>query len=428
VGPLPPTWSVAPFAALLLAIAVLPVAAPRLWAPNRNKALLGALLGLPVAAWVGAREPAALGHALHEYLAFVSLLGALYVIAGGVVVRGTLAGTPGRNAALLASGAVAASLIGTTGASVLLIRPLLRANSARRRVTHLVVFFIFVVSNAGGLLTPLGDPPLYLGFLRGVPFLWTLRLFPQWLFVNGALLLLCYAVDSSLYRKEGLAGPGHLGAAAAGPEVPVHLVGGRNLLYLAGVVGVLLAAGTLDLPPGAQEAGLLALAALSWLTTPRAHHLENGFEWHPIVEVAVVFAGLFATMTPALQLLNARGAGLGLASPAQYFWVSGLLSSILDNAPTYLAFASVASGVMGTDAGALGQLLATERGAAMLRAISLGAVLMGANSYVGNGPNFMVRAIAERGGVRMPGFFGYLAWSGAVLLPLWAAVTWLFLR
>ena len=428
MGPLLPIWSVAPFAALLLAIAVLPVAAPRVWAPNRNKAILSALLGLPVAAWVGALAPAALGHAAHEYLAFIALLGALYVIAGGIVVRGTLAGTPGVNAALLGAGAVAASLIGTTGASVLLIRPLLRANSARRRVAHVVVFFIFVVSNAGGLLTPLGDPPLFLGFLRGVPFLWTLRFVPEWLFVNGALLLTFYLVDSTRFRREDLETPGDLDEVAVRHQVPLHLAGGLNLVWLAGVVAVLVGSGLLALPVGVPEAGMLGLAALSWFTTPRALHRENGFSWHPIEEVAVVFAGLFATMIPAMQLLQAHGAALGLATPVQFFWATGLLSSLLDNAPTYLAFGAVASGMAGTDAGAFGQLLATERGARLLEAISLGAVLMGANTYVGNGPNFMVRAIAEQGGVRMPGFFGYLAWSGAVLLPLWGAVTWIFLR
>ena len=233
IGELLPTWSVAPFAAMLLCIAVLPLLAPHLWEPNRNKAILSALLGLPVAAWMAVLEPGALLHTAHEYVAFIVLLGALFVISGGIVVRGTLAGTPGLNASLLAIGAVAASLIGTTGASVLLIRPLLRANSVRRRVVHVVVFFIFVVSNAGGLLTPLGDPPLFLGFLRGVPFLWTLRLFPQWLFVNGVLLVLFYVVDSTIFRQEDLETPGDLDEVAVKHQVPVH-VGRRPQLPLPG--------------------------------------------------------------------------------------------------------------------------------------------------------------------------------------------------
>jgi Na+/H+ antiporter NhaD/arsenite permease-like protein len=428
MGQLLPLWSVAPFAAMLLCIAVLPLLLPHLWEKNRNKAVLSVLLGLPVAVWMATLEPGVLLDTAHEYVAFIALLGALFVISGGIVVRGTLAGTPGLNTTLLGIGAVAASLIGTTGASVLLIRPLLRANSVRKRVVHVVVFFIFVVSNAGGLLTPLGDPPLFLGFLRGVPFLWTLRLFPQWIFVNGVLLVLFYVVDSTVFRKEDLETPGDLDEVAVKHQVPVHVVGRQNLLYLAGVVGVLLLSGTLALPAGVQEVGMLGMAALSWFTTPRALHVENGFSWGPIEEVAVIFAGIFATMIPALQILNARGASLGLSSPAQYFWASGALSSFLDNAPTYLTFASAASGVMGTDAGALGQLLASERGTAMLRAVSLGSVLMGANTYIGNGPNFMVRSIAEQSGVKMPSFFGYMAWSGAVLIPLFVAVTFVFMR
>ncbi len=423
-----PVWAVVPFAALLLCIAVLPLVAGRFWDRNRNKALVSLALGLPVVIGVAALDPSRLGHALHEYVAFIVLLGALFVISGGIVVRGTLAGTPGLNAVLLACGAVLASLIGTTGASMVLIRPLLRANSVRRRTAHVVVFFIFVVSNAGGLLTPLGDPPLFLGFLRGVPFLWTLCLFPHWLFVNGILLVIAYVVDSTLFRKEDLETPGDLDELAVRHQVPVHVAGTLNLLWLAGVVAVLLVAGWIRLPTGVQEAGMAAMAVLSWLTTPRALREENAFSFAPIVEVAVVFAGIFATMVPALEILNARGAELGPSAPWHFFWASGALSSFLDNAPTYLTFVSTASGLVGTDSTNLGQLLGAARGAQLLAAISLGSVLMGANTYIGNGPNFMVRAIAERSGVRMPGFFGYMAWSGAVLLPVFVAVTLVFLR
>ncbi len=428
LGKLLPAWSVLPFAAMLLAIAVLPLAAPGFWDRNRNKALLSLALGLPVAAWMASLEPMVLAHAAHEYAAFILLLGALFVISGGIVVRGTLAGTPGLNTALIAIGAVLASLIGTTGASMVLIRPLLRANSVRRRKQHVVVFFIFVVANAGGLLTPLGDPPLFLGFLRGVPFLWTLRLWPEWLFVNGALLLLFFVIDSTIFRAEDLASPGDLDKVAVEHEVPVHVAGKRNVLYLAGVVAVLVAAARLQPPAGVQEAGLAAMAALSWFTTPRALHAENGYTWHPIEEVAILFAGIFATMIPALEILNARGAELGLRAPWHFFWASGALSSFLDNAPTYLTFTAAASGVVGADAARLGGLLASEQGRALLAAVSLGSVLMGANTYIGNGPNFMVKAIAEHSGLRMPGFFRYMAWSGAVLIPLFVAVTFLFLR
>lgn len=423
-----PAWSVLPFAAMLVAIAVMPLAAPHFWEHNRNKAIFSLLLGVPVAAWMASHDASAVLHTAHEYAAFIILLGSLFVIAGGIVVRGTLAGTPGLNVAVLGIGAVLASLIGTTGASVLLIRPLLRANSVRQRKAHVVVFFIFVVANAGGLLTPLGDPPLFLGFLRGVPFLWTLRLWPEWLFAVGALLAIFYVLDSTIFRQEDIATPGDLDEIAVKHQEPVHLVGGLNFLYLGGVVAVLLASGSYRLPTGVQEGGMLAMAALSWLTTPRPLREENGFSWAPIVEVAVVFAGIFATMIPALAILQARGGELGISAPWQFFWATGLLSSLLDNAPTYLTFAAAASGLLGTDAAQLGQLLATPRGVDLLTAISLGAVLMGANTYIGNGPNFMVKAIAEQGGVRMPGFFGYMAWSGAVLLPLFVAVTLLFLR
>ncbi len=428
LGKLLPAWSVLPFAAMLLAIATLPLAAPGFWDRNRNKALLSLALGLPVAAGMATLEPAVLAHAAHEYAAFILLLGALFVISGGIVVRGTLAGTPGLNTGLLAIGAVLASLIGTTGASMVLVRPLLRANSIRRRKQHVVVFFIFVVANAGGLLTPLGDPPLFLGFLRGVPFLWTLRLWPEWLFVNGALLLTFFVIDSTIFRAEDLATPGDLDEAAVEHEVPIHVAGKRNVLYLAGVVAVLVAAARWQPPAGVQEAGLAAMAALSWFTTPRTLHAENGYTWHPIQEVAILFAGIFATMIPALEILNARGAELGLREPWHFFWASGALSSFLDNAPTYLTFTAAASGVVGADAARLTGLLASERGRDLLAAVSLGSVFMGANTYIGNGPNFMVKAIAEHGGLRMPGFFRYMAWSGAVLVPLFVAVTFLFLR
>ena len=423
-----PAWSVVPFGLMLLAIAVLPMVAPHFWERNRNKALVSLVLGGPVALWIGLLDPAAVLHTAHEYAAFVVLLGALFVISGGVVVRGTLAGTPGVNTVLLALGAVLASLIGTTGASMVLVRPLLRANSVRRDKTHVVVFFIFVVANAGGLLTPLGDPPLFLGFLRGVPFLWTLRLAPIWLLVNGALLLVFYVVDSTLFRREDLATPGDLDEIAVAHEVPVSVAGGLNFVWLAGIVAVLLAAGTLHLPRGVQEAGMLLLVLLAWVTTPRALREENGFGFGPIVEVAALFAGIFATMIPALAVLNARGGELGVRTGWQFFWASGLLSSFLDNAPTYLTFASVGSGLLGTDAADLGQLLAHPDGPAILTAVSAGSVLMGANTYIGNGPNFMVKAIAELSGVEMPGFFRYMLWSGLILVPLFVAVTLVFFR
>ncbi len=423
-----PFWSVVPFVLMLLCIAVLPLVAGHFWEHNRNKAIFSAVLGLPVAIWMARLDLTVLLHTAHEYAAFIILLGALYVISGGIVVRGTLSGTPGLNAALLGIGAILASLIGTTGASMVLIRPLLRANSIRMRKVHVIIFFIFIVSNAGGLLTPLGDPPLFLGFLRGVPFLWTLRLWLEWLLVNGALLILFYFVDSTIFRKEDLETPYNLDVVAVEHHVPVHIVGKHNFFLLGGIVVVLLASGYLHLPTGVQELGMLALAAISWFGTPRALHEENSFSWTPIVEVAVVFAGIFATMIPALQILNARGAEFGLTEPWQFFWASGTLSSFLDNAPTYLTFTAAASGLLGTDAANLSQLLGTAKGVSLLTAISLGSVLMGANTYIGNGPNFMVKSIAEQSGIKMPSFFGYMAWSCGILLPLFVAVTVIFLR
>lgn len=423
-----PFWSVLPFGLMLLAIAVMPLVAEHFWEHNRNKALFSAILGLPVAIWMATLEPAVLLHTFHEYAAFIILLGSLYVISGGVVVQGTLAGTPGLNTILLSIGAVVASLIGTTGASMVLIRPLLRANSVRNRKVHIIVFFIFIVSNAGGLLTPLGDPPLFLGFLRGVPFLWTLRLVLPWLLVNGVLLILFFIIDSTIFRKEDLETPYNLDVVAVEHQVPVHILGKRNLALLAGIVVVLLASGHWSLPPGVQEGGMLLLALTSWFGTSRALHRLNAFAWGPIIEVAVIFAGIFATMIPALQILNARGAEFGLTAPWQYFWASGTLSSFLDNAPTYLTFTAAASGLLGTDAANLSQLLATAKGATLLTAVSLGSVFMGANTYIGNGPNFMVKSIAEQSGIKMPSFFGYMAWSCGILIPIFVVVTFVFLR
>jgi len=439
---------VGPFAAYLLAIALVPLVASRFWERNRNKLLVAVLASLPTLVYLlgVAPTPGAtwLWHSAREYAAFLALLGALFAISGGIHLRGSLAGTPLVNSAVLGLGAVLASVLGTTGASVLLIRPLLRANAARERKTHIVIFFIFVVANGGGLLTPLGDPPLFLGFLRGVPFLWTLRLFGPWIFVNGCLLAIFNVLDQIVLDREELERPGsQLEEVQRVPE-PLRVEGGLNFAWLAGVLGLLLALGAwgpsgsgsgADLRVALQVGGLLLLTSLSLLSTPREVRARNGFTWAPILEVAAVFLGIFVTMIPALRLLEARGGELGLTAPWHFFWASGLLSSFLDNAPTYLVFASLAVGAVngvspgaGLHADALGGLVAHPQGAIYLAAVSCGSVLMGANSYIGNGPNFMVKAIAEAAGVRMPGFFGYLAWSGAILIPLFAAVTLLFFR
>lgn len=407
-----PLGSAAPFAGLLLAIALLPVLAPRWWHANRNKALVSLVFGGPVAAWFLWRSPSLVGHAALEYLAFTALLGALFTISGGIRLEGFPSGTPASNAALLGLGAVLANLIGTTGAAMVLIRPLLRANAGRRSRTPHVFFFILIVANSGGCLTPLGDPPLFLGFLRGVPFAWTLGLWREWLAVVGTLLGIFFAWDVVRFRREG---------AAAAPAGRLRLEGLPNLILLGGVVGAVLAGGLWIRPRWGEEASMAAqaammaaLAGLSLLWTPREVREANEFVWPPFMEILVLFAGIFAAMIPAVEVLRARGPSLGLSSPAQYFWATGVLSAFLDNAPTYLAFLSVAQHLPDEVAGTTH---------AVLRAISLGAVFFGAATYIGNGPNFMVRAIAEEAGVRMPSFFGHLAWSAVVLGPVLAGLT-----
>ena len=326
------------------------------------------------------------------------------------MLDGDLQATPRVNTAFLALGALFASFVGTTGASMLLIRPLLRTNSERRHVVHTVVFFIFLVSNIGGCLTPLGDPPLFLGYLQGVPFAWTFRLAAEWLFTSGLLLVIYFIWDTRAYARETVADLREDRLAVK----PLRLAGGENLLLLLGIV---VAAAFLDAPW--REAAMVALALASLKRTPRDLRRANHFSFDPILEVAAVFAGIFLTMIPALDLLRARGAALGVREPWQFFWASGVLSSFLDNAPTYLTFLALAQG-QGMAAEVVG---VPHR---ILAAISLGAVFMGANTYIGNGPNFMVRSIAESRGVKMPSFGGYMLYSGAVLLPVFALVTLVF--
>ena len=408
----PPVVSVLPFVAMLLAIAVGPLWAPRWWESNRSKAAAAAVLGLPILALYGVRRPATLAHAAGDYVSFILLLSGLYVVSGGIRLRGDLVATPVTNAAFLALGALLASFIGTTGASMLLVRALLQTNSERTRVKHTVVFFIFLVSNVGGMLTPLGDPPLFLGYLAGVPFAWTFSLWRPWALMVGALLAAYLVVDAVHFAREPLAA---IRRDRAQRE-PLRLDGALNIAWL---VGVVLAVALLRAPW--REGAIVALAALSLRTTAPALRRANGFSAGPMIEVAVLFAGIFLTMIPALDLLRLRGPELGIRQPWEFFWASGLLSSFLDNAPTYLTFL------------ALGQSLGLPADfagvpAPILAAISVGAVAMGANTYIGNAPNFMVKAIAEDAGIAMPGFFGYMAYSGAILIPLFAVVTIVFFR
>jgi Na+/H+ antiporter NhaD/arsenite permease-like protein len=427
-----PAWSVAPFVLLLLAIALLPLAAGHWWHHNRNKAIVAALCGIPAAAYLvyvqlatGQPALAALAYELVQYVSFIILLGSLYTVSGGIVLAGDFAPRPLTNTAFLACGAVLANFIGTTGASVLLIRPVLRINRHRRHTGHLPIFFIFTVSNLGGLLTPLGDPPLFLGFLNGVPFAWTLTLWPEWLVANGIVLAVFYAWDTLAYRREAPAAI----AQDVGEVQPFRLRGAINLLLLAGIIGAVLFPSRVEPPWGELGGGfaMVALAVLSLLLTPGKLRQENAFTWEPITEVAILFAGIFVTMVPALDLLAAHGREFGLSEPWQYFWLTGLLSGFLDNAPTYLTFATVAAGSSDFSRLVHNQVegLDCQR---VLRAISCGAVFLGAMTYIGNGPNFMVKAIAHEAGFRTPSFFGYLAYSCLILLPVFVLITFLFFR
>jgi Na+/H+ antiporter NhaD/arsenite permease-like protein len=405
-------YTVLPFALMLLAIAIAPLCTPHWWEKNGNKLIVSLVLGAPILVLYLVRHPAALLTTAEDYVSFIVLLAGLYVISGGIVMRGDLVATPATNAAFLGGGAVLASVIGTTGASMLLIRPLLQTNQERTHVTHTVIFFVFLVSNIGGMLTPLGDPPLFLGYLQGVPFAWTLGLWPHWLVMTVALLAVYVAWDRRAYASEPL-------AAVLRDRARVEPIGVRGTLNFVWLGGVVVAVALLHAPW--REAVIAALAAASLWRTPREIRRANGFTAYPIVEVAVLFLGIFLTMVPALELLRVRGGELGVRHPWQFFWASGGLSSFLDNAPTYLTFLALGQGLRLAD-----EVVGVPH--AILTAISVGSVAMGANSYIGNAPNFMVKSIAEEAGVRMPSFFGYMLYSGLILVPLFGVVTILFFR
>jgi Na+/H+ antiporter NhaD/arsenite permease-like protein len=432
-------WAL-PFAGILLTIAVAPLLVPRLWHRHYGKlAFVWAVLTLaPLAAIHGVSAAGgALVHALlAEYMSFIVLLFALYVVAGGILVTGNLRGTPLVNTAILAFGTAIASVVGTTGAAMILIRPLLRANAARLHNVHVVVFFIILVANVGGALSPLGDPPLFVGFLRGVDFFWTTRHLLLPTVLVAALVLAAFVViDLWFYRKDRRITM----VGETPPAVNLSVRGTINLLLIAVIIGAILAApawkpgiafdiyGTkVELQNLVRDA-VLVLAALASLSLTREEHREaNGFTFDPIVEVAILFAGIFVCIIPVLAMLEAGNdgafAGLLAAVTARdgtphdiaYFWLTGALSAVLDNAPTYLVFFELAGGDAHMLMGAL---------ASTLKAISMGAVYMGALTYIGNAPNLMVYAIAVERGVKMPSFFGYIVWAAAILLPVLALVT-----
>ena len=440
-GFLPPIWTVLPFLGILLSIALFPLFAHHFWEHHYPKIsifwLVLAVILMVVSLPSGTTFTAAFGtkffSTAEEYVAFIILLGSLFVISGGIFIAGDIKGTPIVNSTIILIGSLLASLIGTTGAAMLLIRPILRANAKREYQSHVVLFFIFLVCNIGGSLTPIGDPPLFLGFLQGIPFEWTLALTPHWAFALVSVLVIFYGFDTFLYRREGL----HKMPPEPKGE-PIRIHGSINFLLLLGVVGLVIMSGVVHIgepipffglgvfhiPALLRDGGQVVLAGISLLITTKYIRESNNFNFGPIKEVAYLFFGIFTAMIPALMLLNIRGSELGLDSPAGYFWATGILSAFLDNAPTYLTFLETAKGSLGIET-ALGMTTdpAAEK---ILIGISVGAVFMGALTYIGNGPNFMVKAIAEGSGIRMPSFFGYLAYSVIILIPVFLLVSLIF--
>jgi Na+/H+ antiporter NhaD/arsenite permease-like protein len=455
----PPLWSIAPFVLILAVIALFPLLpkVSRWWEHNRNKFLIAVglaavtlayflfLHGHPIEGhWPAHHQampnPGGLNFqtagtvladaVLGEYVPFIILLFSLYTISGGIRIEGDLPAHPLTNAFFLAVGSLLASFIGTTGAAMILIRPLLETNRERKHITHTVIFFIFTVCNCGGCLLPLGDPPLFLGYLKGVPFLWTLSLWKEWLFINVVLIAVYYCWDRFwFYRREAA-------KDITRDETRVHRLRVSGLWPNAILLlGVILSVAFLD--PGKdipgigwrpwiffREAVQLALVGASLAFGSGHPRRQNRFTYHAIIEVAALFLGIFITMQPALQILGIRGSLLGLSTPSHFFWATGGLSSFLDNAPTYVVFFTTAKTL--TQQAGLPDAIAGVS-APLLAAVSLGAVFMGANTYIGNGPNFMVKALAEHAGVKMPGFFGYMAYSICILIPLFILVMWIFL-
>jgi len=454
-GNILPLWTALPFVGILLSIALFPLLAPHFWHNHFGKvsAFWALVFIIPYLIKFGHNAVYDIMHIyLIDYIPFIILLWGLFTVAGGMIVRGTLRGSPAVNIVLLLIGTALASWIGTTGASMLLIRPVLRANAWRRNKTHVIVFFIFLVSNIGGSLTPLGDPPLFLGFIHGVDFFWTMHLLKPMVFVVAILLAMFYAIDTFYYRKESA-------PPEDGTKEPLKIEGLHNLLFFGGIMGGVLFSGFarmgaitlggvhIDLQNLVRDGVIVGMGLLSLWTTKKQLRADNEFTWFPILEVAYLFAGIFATIIPALAILKAGTSG-GAApliesvnKPWHFFWVTGSLSSFLDNAPTYLTFFTTAIGKL-YPAGVsekvaacylMGQVSPAQaaqgvaNGFDYLLAISAGAVFMGANTYIGNAPNFMVKSIAEEAGVKMPSFFGYMfKYSLPILVTTFILVTFVF--
>jgi Na+/H+ antiporter NhaD/arsenite permease-like protein len=424
---------VIPFAIMLLTIAIAPLVAEHLWEKNRNKLIFTAVLSVASVVMLTSYGMGqnVVHSVLDEYIPFVMLLLSLFVVTGGIHISGDIKAKPLTNTSILALGFALASVMGTTGAAMLLIRPLLQINQQRKYRVHTVLFFIALVANCGGLLTPLGDPPLFLLFLKGADFMWFSTMFPQW-FTAGALLLLMYWIaDKYYYAKE----PREAKLRDATETAPIRIQGKINFLYLGMVIAAVLFLNRKYIPAMAlhesplyvqflRELVLGAIILLSLFTTRKQVRKANNFTWEPISEVAILFVGIFITMTPAMLYLEANASSLGLTEPWQFYYSTGALSSFLDNAPTAVAFHTLAKGLY--PAG--GEDFVANIPAILLQAISLGAVFFGAMTYIGNGPNFMVKAIAEQEGVKMPSFFGYIfKFTLIVLLPVYVIVQLIFL-
>lgn len=423
-----------PFIGMLLSIAIFPLIASKWWEKKKQYiVILWSLLFLipfAVKYSAGVMGETLLDIVLNDYMTFIILLFGLFCVSGNIAIKGNFSGAPKVNVILLLIGTLLSSWIGTTGASMIMIRPIMRANAWRKRKVQIIVFFIFLVSNIGGCLTPVGDPPLLMGFMRGVPFFWSLRLFPVFILNTAILLVVFFFLDRRAYRKD--IAEGHAPELTA-EKTNVRIEGIHNIIFIVMIVAAVILSGALSSLPlfekgvslteninlstaSVIEVAIILLAAfLSMKTTKKDVRIENQFSWAAIQEVAILFIGIFITMEPALLFLEEHGASLGLQHPWQMFWAAGALSSFLDNTPTYLVFLTTA-GTLGAATG-----ITTSVGTiapVMLKAISCGAVCMGANTYIGNAPNFMVRSMAEEGGVRMPSFFGYMAWSGSILIPV----------
>ncbi len=444
IGETLPLYSVIPFAGMLLSIALFPLLAPKFWHHHFGKisAFWAVAVSIPLLiAYKGLAVYEILHIVMADYVPFIILLGSLYTVSGGILLKGTLRGTPVVNTVMLTIGALLASWMGTTGAAMLLIRPFLRANAHRKNRTFMVVFFIFLVANIGGSLTPLGDPPLFLGFLRGVPFFWTFNLLPQMVVASVILLVIYFILDTYFYKKEGISA-----APDDGAKEPIRLEGSYNFIFLAGIIGAVLMSGIAKwgdvsilgihrtVQDVARDGLLIVMAVLSMVFTPKTLREDNAFTWFPIKEVAILFIGIFLTMIPCLKILQAGTKGelafliSAVSEPVHYFWITGILSSFLDNAPTYLTFLSTAMGGFypGISESEAVSLLIKENPIYLL-AISVGAVFFGAVTYIGNAPNFMVRSIAEEAGTPMPSFFGYmLKYSFTILIPVFVLITFIF--